>query len=293
MSVRSLPKVLLVELLNMSIVDHYSREPFGRFVAESGIDPLPKRKSALLHLLRRPVLREAYARRMPPPSLRIFVLCCIAGVILGSSLASSQTKQKLSASEILEKVQETYAKVNDAFAEFSETVSLKYAGIEQTYSGTVMMKRGNKYRIESQQQTLVTDGKTVWAYSPVNKQVVIDFYKEAPTTFSPEQFLLGLPKNFRATLVDDASGTAATYVLKLSPKPGTSKFVKSLKVWVDDADWSVQSLEYIDMNETRTTYSLKGVRFDQGIPDERFTFVVPEHVEVVDLRSIQHTDSHK
>ena len=223
----------------------------------------------------------------------LFVLCYVAAAIASSGEASSQTKEKLNASEVLEKVQEAYAKVNDALAEFTQTVSLKYARIEQTYSGTVMMKRGNRYRIESQQQTLVTDGKTVWAYSPVNKQVVIDYYKEAPTTFSPEKFLLGLPKNFRATLVEDAPGSTSTYVLKLSPKAGDSKFVQTLKIWVDDADWSVRSLEYIDMNETRTTYSLNGVRFNQGIPDERFAFVVPEHVEVVDLRSIEHTDSHK
>jgi len=74
--------------------------------------------------------------------------------------AQSQTKEKLTAPQILEKVQDAYAKVNDAFAEFTQTVSLKYAGIEQTYTGSVMMKRGNKYRIESQQQTIVTDGKT-------------------------------------------------------------------------------------------------------------------------------------
>jgi outer membrane lipoprotein-sorting protein len=64
--------------------------------------------------------------------------------------------------------------------------------------------------------------------------------------------------------------------------------LKSLKVWIDDADWSIRGVEYIDVNETRTFYSLKDVRFNAGIPDERFVFVVPEHVEVVDLRSNGH-----
>ena len=221
--------------------------------------------------------------------IHILLVCCFACC----GFAQSQTKEKLTAPQILEKVQDAYAKVNDAFAEFTQTVSLKYAGIEQTYTGSVMMKRGNKYRIESQQQTIVTDGKTVWAYSPINKQVVIDYFKETPTTFSPEQFLLGLPKNFRATIVDEDPGTDAAYVLKLTPKEGTSKFVKSLKVWINDTDWSVRKLEYFDMNETRTSYSLTGVRFNQGVPNERFSFAVPDHVGVVDLRPTEHTDSHK
>jgi outer membrane lipoprotein-sorting protein len=76
--------------------------------------------------------------------------------------------------------------------------------------------------------------------------------------------------------------------LKLSPKSGVAKYLKSLKVWIDDADWSIRGVEYIDVNETRTFYSLKDVRFNAGIPDERFVFVVPEHVEVVDLRSNGH-----
>ena len=206
----------------------------------------------------------------------------------------SGQKAKLSAAEVLEKVEETYANVEDASAEFTQTVSLKYAKIEQTFSGTVMMKKGNKYRIESQEQTIVTDGKTVWAYSPVNKQVLTDSYKENPDAFSPDKFLVGLPKNFRAAFVDDnAANDHAAYNLKLSPKSGVSKYVKSLKVWIDDADWSVRSVEYIDMNETRTVYSLKDVRFNNGLPDDRFTFVVPEHVEVIDLRSSGHNVPHQ
>ena len=205
----------------------------------------------------------------------------------------SGQKARLTAAEVLEKVQETYANVNDAIAEFTQTVSLKYAKIEQTFSGTVMMKKGNKYRIESQEQTLVTDGTTVWAYSPVNKQVLIDVYKENPNTFSPEKFLVGLPKNFRAALIDESGpDTHTAYALKLSPKSGTDKFVKSLKVWIDDTDWSVRSVEYVDMNETRTVYTLKDVRFNTGIPNDRFIFAVPEHVEIIDMRSNQHNAPH-
>jgi len=223
--------------------------------------------------------------------LLLLTLSMAAIAPLGSS--SAQGKEKLSAPQVLANVQESYAKVNDASAEFKESVSLRYAGIEQSYSGTVMMKRGNKYRIESQEQTIVTDGKTVWAYSPVNRQVVIDYYKETPASFSPEQFLLGLPKNFRATLVDENPGPSAAYVLKLTPKEGASKFVQSLKIWVDDADWTVRRLEYIDLNQTRTTYSLSGIKFNEGIPDERFTFTIPEHTGVVDVRPSERGDSHK
>jgi|SRR5208283_1544686 len=221
-------------------------------------------------------------------TLAVFIMLTVMNA--GVTRLYSGQKGKLSAAEVLEKVQEAYSNIDDASAGFTQTVSLKYAKIEQTYTGTVMMKKGNKYRIESQEQILATDGVTVWMYSPVNKQVLIDSYKENPESFSPERFLVGLPKNFRAALVDDAGGDVhAAYTLKLSPKSGVAKYLKSLKVWIDDADWSIRGVEYIDINETRTFYSLKDVRFNTGIPDERFIFVVPEHVEIVDLRSKGHT----
>ena len=211
-----------------------------------------------------------------------------------AGIAVPQSKASLTASEVLERVRDKYARVDDASAEFTQKVSLKYAKIEQTFSGTVAMKKGNKYRIESEQQSIVTDGTTVWVYSPVNKQVLIDSYKERSTSFSPEKFLLGLPRNFLATLVAaDAAGPHTSYVLKLSPKAEASKVVKSLKVWVDDSDWSVRYLDYVDLNETRTTYSLKGIHFNTGIPDDRFVFVVPDHVEVVDLRTSEHSTPHE
>lgn len=225
---------------------------------------------------------------------RIIIVTMTVVFVFGAAESQSTGKIKLTATEVLEKVEEMYATVNDASADFTQTVSFKYAKVEQSFSGTVSMKKKNKYRVESQQQTLVTDGATVWAYSPVNNQVLIDTYRESPNTFSPEKFLVGLPKNFRAAIVDDNTpdGHAAT-VLKLLPKSDVSKFVKSLKVWINDNDWSVRRVEYIDMNETRTVYSLKSIIFNSGISDERFTFTVPEKAEIVDLRSVEQKLPHQ
>lgn len=194
----------------------------------------------------------------------------------------------LTATEVLETVQRVYNNLSDASAEFTQKVTFKYAKVEQSFSGSIQMKKGNKYRIESQEQTLVTDGRTVWAYSPVNNQVLIDSYKENAGGFSPEKFLVGLPKNFRATLVEESSSNSSHLtVLKLLPKSDAPKFVRSLKVWINNSDWSIRQVEYVDMNETRTVYSLKSIAFNTGISDDRFTFSPPEKAEVVDLRSAE------
>jgi outer membrane lipoprotein-sorting protein len=79
-------------------------------------------------------------------------------ILLLVVVTSAAFAQDVSPTEVLEKIQKRYSSLDDASAKFTEKVSFKYAKIEQSFAGTVKMKKGNKYRIESQQQTLVTDG---------------------------------------------------------------------------------------------------------------------------------------
>jgi len=209
-------------------------------------------------------------------------------LLLLALFVSPAFSQDITPTEVLENVQKKYTSTSDASAKFAQKVSFKYAKIEQAFTGTVKMKKGNRYRVESQQQTLVTDGKTVWLYTPATKQVLIDTYKNDARTFSPERMLLGLPKNFKATLLaEDAKAAGATYVMKLAPKANTesTKLFKSLKVWVLDDDWSIRKMEYIDLNETRTVYTLTDLEFDAGVADDVFRFTAPAKTSVVDLRN--------
>ena len=99
------------------------------------------------------------------------------------------------AQEIIHKVQAKYKGIKDAKAGFSQTVKPK-SGKSQSSSGTIYIQKENKYRIESKDQVVVTDGVTSWSYSAKKKQVVIDNYKESGNTFSPNKYLFDYPENF-------------------------------------------------------------------------------------------------
>jgi chaperone LolA len=163
-------------------------------------------------------------------------------------------------------------------------VKFGFSKIEQSFSGTLRMKRPNKYRIETEYQTLVTDGTTVWSYSPVNKQVLIDRYKETPDSFAPEQLLLNLPANYFASLVQqEKKGEATWFALKLVPKDDQS-FIKSMKVWVEEGSWVVRKVEMLDVNDTEKMYDVQEIKMNTGLKDVTFTFTAPAGTEVVDLR---------
>jgi len=129
-----------------------------------------------------------------------------------------------SAKEIIERVQKKYAEVNDAILHFSQKVKFSLSKAEYTSNGVLYMKKTNHYRIVTDDRTFVTDGETVWSYSPANKQVLIDRYKEEPRSFSPEKFLLSVPKDFYSAILgrEKFQGTKVV-VLKLTRRVTTPR----------------------------------------------------------------------
>jgi len=189
-----------------------------------------------------------------------------------------------SATDIIERVQKKYAEINDAILHFSQKVRFNLSKAEYTSSGTLYMKKTNHYRIVTEDRTFVTDGKTVWSYSPANKQVLIDTYKEEPRSFSPEKFLLSVPKDFYSAILGREKFQGKKVVLlKLSPKDDSAS-MKSLKLWVDDGEWLLWRAEVVDMNDNVTDYTVSDIRLNTTLSDSTFSFAAPPGVEVVDLR---------
>jgi len=207
----------------------------------------------------------------------------VVGLIVFSGIAFGQHKE-YTVKEITDHLQKKYETIQDATARFTQHVKFGFSKIEQSFSGTLRMKRPNRYRVETEYQTLVTDGTTVWSFSPVNKQVLIDKYKETADSFTPEQFLLNLPANYYATLVQAEAGTDKSLItLKLVPKDDQS-FIKSMKVWVDEGSWVVKKVEMLDVNDTEKIYSVLDIKINTNLKDNTFAFTAPPGTEVVDLR---------
>ena len=185
------------------------------------------------------------------------------------------------AQEIIKNVQSKYNSIKDAQATFSQSVRYS-SGSNQSSSRTIYIQKEDKYRIESKNEVIVTDGVTSWSYYKKKKQVVIDNYKKDGNTFSPNKFLFSYPENFYSDLdgTESISGSEC-YILKLSPRHKGS--VKSAKIWVDKEDNLIRKIS-INSSESSTTYTLKKITLDVGLSSSKFSFSPPEGVEVIDLR---------
>jgi outer membrane lipoprotein carrier protein len=197
---------------------------------------------------------------------------------------SSVGAQQLSINELTAHMQRRYLTIDNVVAKFTQQVKFGFSKMEQHFDGTLTMKKPKMYRIESEHQTLVTDGSTVWAHSPVNKQVVIDRYKENQNSISPDLFLLKIPSDYYSTLLGKETGAAKSlWTVKLVPKDDRS-FIRSVKLWIVDGTWDVQKIAIVDVNETETTYVIDRLSVNTPINDTLFSFSPPSGTEIVDLR---------
>jgi len=204
-------------------------------------------------------------------------------LVLGAMEIMAQEKE-LTVKYVTENLQRGYEMIDDATAQFEQHVRFGFSNIEQTFRGILIMKKPNHYRIESEHQTIVTDGVTVWAYSTANNQVIVDKYKENSNSLSPEQFMLNLPANYYVSVLGSEKFSEGTVVLlKLVPKDDRS-FVKSVKLSVEEHGWLVRKIIILDVNETETTYTVKDIKLNTNIKEKTFVFETPKGAEVVDLR---------
>ncbi len=165
----------------------------------------------------------------------------------------------IDAREIIENVQERYEDISDATITFSQSVRFKVSKAEQSVEGTLYFKKPGKYRIETEERTVVTDGKTSWSWNPRNRQLIVDNYREETHALSPEQLLLNYPKDYYSTLIgEEALGGSSAYVLKLTPKEDNA-FATAMKIWVSK-DWLIRQVEITDVNGAVTTYRIKKIQ---------------------------------
>lgn len=212
--------------------------------------------------------------------LRIVYLLLLSAVLFsGQQTAFAQT-----ADQIIQRIQDKYRSIEALKAEFTQTMTTAYSEGSETFSGTVILQ-GDRYRVETGNQTLVTDGKVTWIYSPADNQVLVNDVVEDETSFSISDFLFNFGENYTATSVrSEQVAGAKHHRVDLKPKSGDS-FFREATLWLRDSDNIITRLEVLDVNDTRMTFELTNIQLNPKLEASTFTFQPPRSAEIVDLRS--------
>lgn len=200
--------------------------------------------------------------------------------ILLTSLVIAQDE-----SDIIEEVQDIYEDMEYFSAEFIQKEQFRLTGSENETIGKIYIRNGIEYRLETEDQVVVTDGKVVWSYSFHNKQVIIDYVKEGDASLLPRDMLFKYPKNYYSDLIkkENINGNEY-YVLKMTPKENIHGYVKSMKLWVDVESYLINKIEYDDLNDNTSSFTIEKVDIKTELPDSLFRFNPPPQSELIDMR---------
>ncbi|HUU33785.1 MAG TPA: outer membrane lipoprotein carrier protein LolA, partial [Vicinamibacterales bacterium] len=151
--------------------------------------------------------------------------------------------------------------------------------------GTVVIKRPGRMRwlyTAPERKEFVSDGVTIYAYFPADKQVMVS---PAPTgaDTTPALFLTGqanLVRDFTAAALDIPGAAAGLLGLKLVAKQPDPDF-EWLAVGVDPVNYQIRHLVALDRQGGRSTFVFTDLKENQRPPDTLFAFRIPKGVDVI------------
>jgi outer membrane lipoprotein carrier protein len=188
------------------------------------------------------------------------------------------------AEDLVNKIRQTYEKLESLKGEFEQQYTWSLAGETQVLNGTLYLKKGDRYRVETPNQMIITDGKTVWTYSPDKKLVYLDNLQKSRDNPLPRDLIIKYTRDFKPKLLrSEKVGEADCYVLSLTPRDDNS-FIRSVTAWIDKSTWLAARIEQTDISDNKTVYLLKNVQRNAPLADALFTFNIPAEAEVVDMR---------
>ena len=160
--------------------------------------------------------------------------------------------------------------------------------MERTESGTLWIKRPGRMRWEYRQprvKLFVTDGKTAWFYAPGDRQARKTSARKLEDLRSPLAYLLGRAKLARdldglAFAPDVTPQTAGNYILR-GVLRGVAGRLAQVRLEVTPQG-RIDRIVAEEQDGSVTDYRFLESKEDATVPDERFRFVPPAGVEVIE-----------
>jgi len=214
-------------------------------------------------------------------------LVCLLAMV---AVATAQTPPAQSLDDVIRGLEGAYGRITDLKAEFNQNAFNKSLNQTIPAAGSVYLKKGGKLRWEYSQPTpqeIVSDGKTLWVYTPALNQVNVAPAPEA-LAGPAGSFLVGLGKlreHFGVRFMNPAQPRDGdgNVVLDLAPKqplPTLARLILS----VDPRSWEVRKAVVYDQFENTVTMRFTKMALNSNLPDSLFTFTPPKGVATVPLR---------
>lgn len=189
------------------------------------------------------------------------------------------------ATDVVGRIEARYQTLSTLQGRYLQTATLQVAGQTERAAGTFFLKRPAMMRWEQESpepRLLVTDGTTLWTYSPLDRQAITQPVGPALQASPSLHFLTGmatLGATFTvASVLEDPAGDAL--FVSLTPKT-PDPVVRRLILRVHRRTALVDRLTVVDAYENTTVLEFSALRENPRLPDSLFSFKPPPGTDVI------------
>ena len=209
-----------------------------------------------------------------------FPITTLTGVLLAAAVS-----QAASPAGLLKDLRQRYRQVRTLKAHFKEVFQWELTGETVVREGSLAVAAENRFRIDTPDQLVVSDGQVISRFNKARNQVIIEAAVESGAGMLPNRLLLDFADQFRATGAEElAVSEKPGFRLELTAEDPEALLLKEAVVWATAGDLTIHRLKLTDLNGNTTTYQLSEIELNQPLDSSLTIFTPPPGAEVFDLR---------
>lgn len=199
----------------------------------------------------------------------MMVFVCLTFAQTKQYTASNQSDPE--AKSLLDKVQAKYKAYKTIQADFTLTIEIPEEPVE-VQKGK-FMQEGEKYRLEAETQTMVSDGETLWLYMKNSEEVQINDVEEEEDMLSPKNFLKFYEsEEFVYVLINEfPENGVVVQQIEFKPIDKDSEYHK-VRLTLNKKNNEVMRIKAFSKDGSRFTFGLGKLVANPTLPASTFKF---------------------
>lgn len=209
-----------------------------------------------------------------------FLVTLLLALLVAPSLPYAASQEQAT----VDAIQKRYETVITFQAKFVQRSFVKMMDRTQESRGIVQIKKPGRMKWDynaPDPQTLVSNQETLWLYVPEDEQVTKMPMESIYSSNTPALFLAGKGKLTDAFNIGQVIQEENRIAVVLVPKE-EEHGVQSLTLYADKKNYQILGSSVYDKLGNRTEIRFSDITVNKNIPEETFTFKIPEGVEVLD-----------
>lgn len=192
--------------------------------------------------------------------------------------------KEMTSDQIVNQMQKQFKSSEIEKITFTEVYKWKMTGEEASVNGKLWLKGEDKFYVETDDQIIVSNGKTLWTYSKPANRVLIDNLSTAEGTVLPNQVLLQYTKQYDGRMAgEETLDDHSCYLLEFSPKENNG-YIAKVRMWIDKESILPVQFEQTDLQGNQTLFQNLTIELNVEVNNALFEFKVKDDMTVMDMR---------